>query len=170
MNKLVKFISVAMLIAVATNPVSALAEALKIGAVNAVRVLEQSPQAEAAKSKIEKEFAPRDRKLVAEQKKVKEMEDKLAKDGAIMGESERKQFERDLISKKRDLKRSQDEFREDLNFRRNEEFAKIQKDIVQAIQKVAEEDGYDIILGESVIFASPKADISNKVIEKLKTK
>ncbi len=146
------------------------AEQLKIGAVNAIRVLEQSPQADAAKKKIEKEFAPRDRELVSEQKKIKDMEDRLAKDGAIMSDSERRNLERDIISNKRDLKRNQDEFREDLNFRRNEEFGKIQKDIVESIGEVAKESGYDIILGEGVIFASPKADISNMVIEKLKAK
>jgi len=146
------------------------AEEFKIGAVNALRVLEQSPQADAAKKKIEKEFAPRDRELVAEQKKMKEMEDRLSKDGAIMSESERRNLERDIISKKRDLKRSQDEFREDLNFRRNEEFAKIQKDIVESIQEVAKENGYDLVLGEGVIFASPRADMSSLVIERLKSK
>ncbi|MDX1518866.1 MAG: OmpH family outer membrane protein [Gammaproteobacteria bacterium] len=149
---------------------SSAAEGFKIGAVNALRVLEQSPQAEAAKKKIEKEFAPRDRQLIAEQKKMKELEDRLNKDGAIMSESERRNLEREIISKKRDLKRSQDEFREDLNFRRNEEFAKIQKDIVESIQEVAKENGYDIVLGEGVIFASPEADMSNLVIERLKSK
>lgn len=146
------------------------AEGLKIGAVNALRVLEQSPQADAAKKKIEKEFAPRDRELVAQQKKAKEMEDRLNKDGAIMSESERRNLEREIIAKKRDLKRDQDEFREDLNFRRNEEFGKIQKDIVESIQEVAKENGYDLVLGEGVIFASPEADMSNLVIDRLKSK
>ncbi len=151
-------------------PAVVLAEETKIGAVSAIRILEQSPQAEVAKKKIEKEFAPRDRKLVAEQKKMKELEDKLVKDGAIMSESERKSLERDIISRKRDLKRTQDEFREDLNFRRNEEFAKIQKEIVESITEVAKENGYDIVLGEGVIYASDKVDMSSLVIEKLKNK
>jgi outer membrane protein len=66
------------------------------------------------------------------------------------------------------LRRSQDEFRDDFNFRRNEEFAKIQKEIINAIQKVAKENNYDVVLSEGVIFASPKVDISSLVIEYLK--
>lgn len=143
---------------------------IKIGAVNAVRILENSPQAEAAREKIQREFAPRDRELVEEQKKLKALEDKLAKDGAIMSESERAQIEREIIQMKRDMKRSQDEFRDDLNFRRNEEFAEIQKAILEAIQKVAKDLGYDIVLGEGVIYASKKVDISDQVIEYLKQK
>ena len=143
-------------------------DSYKLGAVNAIRVLEQSPQADIARKMIEKEFAPRDKELVAEQKKVKALEDQLSKDGAIMSELERSKLERDIISKKRDLKRSQDEFREDLSFRRNEEFAKIQKRIVEAIQQVAKDNKFDVVLGEGVIFASPKVDISDMVIEYLK--
>lgn len=145
-----------------------MAQDYKLGAVNAVRVLEESPQAENARNIIEKEFAPRDQKLVAQQKELKTMEDRLVKDGAIMSEAERTKLERDIINKKRDLKREQDEFREDFNFRRNEEFAKIQRDIVDAIQKVAKENNYDVVLSDGVIYASPKVDISDLVIEYLK--
>ena len=141
---------------------------IKIGAVNAIRVLEQSPQADTARQLIEKEFSSRDKQLVAAQKNLKAIEDKLAKDGAIMSESERKKLQRDYINKKRDLKRSQDEFREDFNFRRNEEFAKIQKNIILAIQQVAKENNYDVVLSEGVLYASPKADMSSLVIDYLK--
>lgn len=140
----------------------------KIGAVNALRVLEQSPQAEAASRMIEKEFSPRDKQLGAQQKKVKNLEDKLNKDSAIMSESARTKLEREIISQKRELKRAQDEFREDLSFRRNEEFAKIQEQIINAIQEVARSNNFDVILGEGVIYASDKVDISNMVIEYLK--
>ena len=145
-------------------------ESLKLGSVNALRVLEQSPQADAARKLIEKEFGPRDRQLLAEQKKLKALEDRLGKDGAIMSEQERAKLERDIINKQRDLKRSQDEFREDLNFRRNEEFAKIQQDIIEAIQQVAKDNNFDVILGEGVIYANSRVDISGLVIEYLKKK
>lgn len=144
------------------------AETYKIGAVDALRVLEQSPQADAARKMIEKEFAPRDKKLVAEQKKIRDLEEKLNKDGAIMSEQERTKLERDIINAKRDLKRSQDEFREDLNFRRNEEFAKIQKKIAQSVQDIAKEENFDLILDAGVVFASSKVNITDLIIEKLK--
>lgn len=169
LNKIISAnLLIAMLLSLTAG--NALAEGVKIGAVNAVRILENSPQAEAAREKIQREFAPRDRQLIEEQKKLKALEDKLSKDGAIMSEAERTKLERDIIQMKRDIKRSQDEFRDDLNFRRNEEFGEIQKSILEAIQKVAKEKGYDIVLGEGVIYASDKVDISDQVIEYLKQK
>ncbi len=147
-----------------------LADELKIGAVNTIRILEQSPQAISADTLIKKEFSSRDRELVAQQKKVKSLEDRLAKDGAIMSETERKKLERDIVSSRRELKRDQDEFREDVNFRFNEERAKIQKEVFDAIQKVAKDNGYDLVLFDGVAYASPKADISDAVITYLKEK
>jgi len=141
---------------------------LKIGVVNAIKILEGAPQAEAARKQLEKEFASRDRDLVARQKTIKEMEDRLAREGATMSEAEARKLERDIVSKRRDLKRDQDEFREDVNLRRNEEFGKIQKEIVQSIQDVAKSEGYDLILGEGVIYASDKTDITNAVLERLR--
>jgi outer membrane protein len=143
-------------------------ENLRIGFVNAVKVLEAAPQAESARSALEKEFSARDRELVATQKSIKAMEDKLDKDGAIMSEAERSKLEREIVAKRRDLKRDQDEFREDVNFRRNEEFGKIQREIVEAIHQVAKDKQFDLVVGEGVIFASKKVDITDSVIEKLK--
>jgi len=168
MNTLFKsIISTAAILAITTSFAYA-EETYKIGAVNANRILQESPQAEAAIKMLEKEFSPRDKGLVAAQKKIKALEDKFNKDRAIMSEQERSKLERDLVAEKRDLKRNQDEFREDLNFRRNEEFGKIQKRVVVAIQKIAKENNYDVILGEGVIFASSKVDISGLVIDYLK--
>ena len=140
---------------------------LKIGAVQILKVLEQSPQYQAAGQALDKEFEPRSKKLIAEQKKVKSLEDKLSKDRAIMSETEISKMEREILNKRRDLKRSQDEFREDINFRRNEELAKIQKIVFEAVQKVSKDNGYDVVLSEGVIYASPKADMTQLVIDTL---
>ena len=147
---------------------SAFAADYKIGVVQAVRVLEAAPQAEIAKKKLESEFASRDKQLLNDQKSLKTLEDRLAKDAAIMSETERSRLERDIIAKRRDIKRNSDEFREDVNFRRNEEFGKIQRQIVEAIKAIADEQKYDIVLGEGVIYASKAVDMTDSVIERLK--
>ena len=117
---------------------------------------------------IEDEFTSRDKQLISERKTIKELEDKFNKDKAILSEQERTKLERDIVSKRRDLKRKQDEFREDLNYRRNEEMVKIQKQIIQSIQQVAKDNQYDLVLSEGVLYASPKIDMSELVIEYLK--
>ncbi|HCU89857.1 MAG TPA: hypothetical protein DGR97_07935 [Gammaproteobacteria bacterium] len=146
----------------------AVAADYKIGVVNAVKVLEAAPMADVARKKLEKEFATRDRELVAAQKSLKSLEDRMVKDGAIMSETERARLERDIVNSRRELKRDSDEFREDVNYRRNEEFGKIQRDIVEAIRVVAKAQKFDLVLGEGVIYASPPIDITESIITHLK--
>ena len=146
---------------------TALAE-IKIGVVNAEKILEKAPQVQQARSRLEKEFSPRDKQLVSVQREVKSMEDKLAKDGDVMSESQRNKLERDVLAKKRDLKRSQQEFREDFNIRRNEEFDKLQRQIYQTIVQIAKEKKYDLVLGDGVIYGSDQVDITDQVLQRLK--
>lgn len=143
------------------------AQDYKIGVVNAVRILEQSPQARKTTALIENEFSPRNKQLVEEQKGLQLMEERLGKDAAVMSETERRNLERDIINKRRELKRDEDEFREDLTFRRNEELAKIQTEIINAIQVVARDNNFDLVMSEGVIFASAKVDMTDMVIKYL---
>ena len=140
----------------------------RIGIVNTAKLLKEAPQAEMARKKLESEFAPRDAKIVTLQKSILSLEEKLTKDAAVMSEVARKKQERDIVSRKRDLKRIREEFTEDFNFRRNEELGKLQKLIHESILSLAKEQNYDIILNESVIYSSKQVDITTIVLERLR--
>lgn len=141
---------------------------LKIGFVNAALVLEKAPQADAARAELEKEFSPRDKALVKAQKEVRGREDKLARDGAIMSESERRKLERDIVARKRELKRNQEEFREDLNIRRNEAFDKLRRRVFEVITDIAKKEKYDLIVSDGVVYADDRINVTGKVVERLK--
>ncbi|MDD1605596.1 MAG: OmpH family outer membrane protein [Methylococcaceae bacterium] len=140
---------------------------LKIGFVNIPAVLEKAPQAEKAKKRLEEKFSPRDKQLVAQQKEIQTMEEKLAKDAAVMSESEKSNLEKDILNKKRDAKRSQQEFSEDFNASRNEELGKLQRHIIEAIREIAKAQNFDLLLTEGVIYANDKIDVTAQVQQKL---
>ncbi|MBL6985784.1 MAG: OmpH family outer membrane protein [Methylobacter sp.] len=142
---------------------------LKIGFVNIPAVLEKAPQAEKAKKRLEKEFSPRDKQLVAQQKEIQRLDEKLAKDAAVISESARVNLEREILNKKRDAKRAQQEFSEDFNVRRNEELGKLQRRIVEAIRGIAKDQDFDLLLTDGVIYASDKIDVTSQVQQKLST-
>lgn len=143
---------------------------IKVGFVNIAKVMQQSPQANDARLRIQKEFEPRDRDLLARQRAVRALEDKLVKNAAVMSSSERDKQEQDLNEKKRSLLRAQSDFRDDLNMRRNEELSKLQRLVVSVIQSLAKADKYDLVVSEGVVYAGPRVDITNKVIARLKAK
>ncbi len=145
------------------------ADDIKIGFVNVPKVLEKAPQAEKAKKQLEKEFSPRDKQLVSQQKAIVKLEENLSRDAAVLSESERLKLEREILGKKREAKRSQQEFSEDFNIRRNEELGKLQERIMDAIKEIAKEEEFDLLLTDGVIYASSKIDVTEKVQEKLAT-
>ncbi len=141
---------------------------VRIGFVNLGRVSAEAPQAEAARAKLEAEFAPRDRELAAEQSDIRALEERLNRDGAVMSEDEQRRLQRDVVSRKRELRRAQDEFREDFNMRRNEELSLLQRKIFEIIGAVAEQREYDLIVSDGVVYASDQVDITGLVLERLR--
>jgi len=142
---------------------------LKIGFVNIPAVLEKAPQAEKAKKRLEQKFSPRDKQLVAQQKEIQGMEEKLTRNSSVMSDSEKANLEKDIMNKKRDAKRSQQEFSEDFNASRNEELGKLQRRIVEAVRAIASDEKYDLLLTDGVIYAKPEFDITAQVQKKLST-
>ena len=144
------------------------AQEIRFGFVNTAQIMNEVPQADAARERLKNEFKSRDEKIVALQNDLKTLEDDINKNSPIMSESIRNSNERKVVSLKRDIKRAKEEFNEDLNIRRNEELAKLQKQVYETIVAVAKEKNYDVILGDSVLFASKRVDLTGQVIEKLK--
>lgn len=146
---------------------TAFAAELKIGYVNALKVIEEAPQGEKALKRLEGEFGPRDKELVTLQNKIKALEEDLEKNSLVLKESDRREKERDILNLKRELKRATREFREDYNLRRNEELVALEKIVRQAIVELAKQERFDLIVHEGTIYASDKIDITDKILKKL---
>lgn len=141
----------------------------KIGFVNTERVFREAAPAQKAQKKLEKEFATRDQELQKMAKQAKDLQAYLEREGVTISETERRNKERDLANLNRDFQRSQREFREDLNLRRNEELSAVQERANKAIIAIAESEKFDLILQEAV-YASHRIDVTEKVLKALSEK
>ena len=140
----------------------------KIAFVNQAKLLQEAPQAESARNKLQKEFSKRDKSLVSQQKKIKSNTEKLQKDAAILSDTELNKLKRKIPLLRRDLERDQAAFKEDLTIRQNEELVKLQKSVLNAILTVAEKQKYDLVVSDGVIYASKQVDITDKILAELK--
>jgi outer membrane protein len=157
-----------MILAAGILSAQAASAEVKVGFVNVAKVLELAPQAEAARNRIEREFAPKDRELLQQQKDVRGLEDRLVKNAAVLSEAERQRQETEIRASKRELRRAQDEFREDLNLRRSQELSKLQQKVTEVIQVLAKAEKYDLIVSDGVIFAGKRVDITEMILERLR--
>jgi outer membrane protein len=143
------------------------AQKLKIGFINTIRLMDEAPQIDSANRRLERKFAPRQRRLVSAQQRIRQKEKKLAKNAAVKSDFEVRKLSREIREKKRELKRQQEEFQEDINIQRSEELGKIQKVITQVIQELGKKYSYDFILSDGVIFRKKKFDITDEVLRQL---
>lgn len=150
--------------AIVAAPVQA--QATKIGFVSTERILRDSAPAKAAQSKIEAEFKKRDQELQNLANRLRSEAQKFDKDAPVLSESERVKRQRQLADLDSDLQRKRREFQEDFNRRRNEEFSSIVERADAAIKKIAESQGYDLIIQDAVT-VSPRIDITDQVLKAL---
>ncbi|HMN65347.1 MAG: OmpH family outer membrane protein [Burkholderiaceae bacterium] len=150
----------------ATCAMASAQEAPKIGFVNTERILRDAAPAKAAQQKLEQEFSRRDKELQDMAAKLKSLGERLDRDAAVTSESERQRRQREFAESEKDYQRKQREFREDLNQRRNEELSQVIDKANRVIKQIAEQEKYDVILQEAV-FASPRIDITDKVLRAL---
>jgi outer membrane protein len=138
----------------------------KLGFVNTERILRDAAPAQRAQKKIEAEFQKRDQELARIAEQLKRMQEDLDKNSVTMSDTQRRNKEREFGDLNRDFQRKQREFREDLNQRRNEELAQVVELANRVIRQIAEQEKFDIIFQDAV-FASPRIDITDKVIKAL---
>ena len=86
-----------------------------------------------------------------------------------MGEAERLNLERQIRDAQRELQRTENEYLEDLNLRRNEELGTLQREVLQKAQEYARAQKFDLLLADqSVIFGSTAVDVTEAVLAILK--
>lgn len=142
------------------------ANAEKIGYVNAVQLVETAPQGKKALKELEGEFSGRERDVLALRDEAVALEKSLTKNSLLLKDSEKQEKTKALLELQRRLKREQRELNEDFSLRRNEELAKLQKIVTQAVIKVAEAGDYDIVFQQAVWF-KPSIDMTESVLEYL---
>jgi outer membrane protein len=161
-QQLVKAMMIIALLSAFTVP--AIAQEMKIGVVNVPVLMDRAPQAKVAMDALQEEFAPRQREILAKQKEYEELGEKVQRDVAVMGETERRNAENDLRNLQREVTRLQNEFREDLNLRRNEELGSLQRALLEEVQTYAKSAGFDLVVGDGVLYASDSVNITENVL------
>ncbi len=149
------------------------AEPVRIAIVNFTTLLDNAPQSKAADAQLKANFVPREQKLAAEQKAIKQLEEEIATriDDGSLREEAKVQRQRELRDRQRKYARDMDDFREEVRVARETAIDTLQAGIIQAIGEVREQEKLDIVLRESnYIVASDRIDITAKVMQHLEDK
>lgn len=143
------------------------AQNIKIGFVDIPYLIDEAPQSKAASSRLESEFAPRQEQINEQKQQMDEINDRLKDSDRPVDESERSNLERELRKIQRRVKRDEQEFREELNIQKNQEFKRVRVSVLDAIASFARNHNYDLILSDGVLFANKRIDVTKQVLLEL---
>ena len=160
------FRSIVLAAGVALFALSAQAQEFKVGVVDTERILRESAPAKTATTRLEAEFAKREKELAKDGGSLKEAIEKFQKEAPTMAEATRGNREKQLAEQDREFQRKRREFQDDLGSRRSEELQAVQDKSMKVIKQLADAGKYDLILQEAVYF-NPKYDITDQVIKGL---
>jgi outer membrane protein len=144
----------------------ATAQQLRIGYVDMKQVLDNAPQVLAGREKLDLEFRPRNETIEFQDRQVQTMDDRLQMGN--LSEDARIRLDRELREMRRNVNRQREDLRDELSFRRTEEVQKLEDQINQAVEEIARNNGYDLILSSPVVYADPSLDITQLILDQLR--
>ena len=144
----------------------ATAQQLRVGYVDMKQVLDNAPQVLAGREQLDLEFRPRNETIEFQERQAQSMEDRMQL--GDLQEDARTRLDRELRELRRNVNRQKEDLRDELSFRRTEEVQKLEDQINLAVQEIARDNGYDLILSSPVIYADPSLDITQLVLDQLK--
>ncbi|MBN3491511.1 MULTISPECIES: OmpH family outer membrane protein [Vibrio] len=143
--------------------------AQKIGYINTAQVFQALPQREVVLQKMQEEFKDKAGELKSIQAKANTKLEKLNRDKELMSPESQEQLRIEITQLNSELKLRGQAFEKAQQRREMEEKQKLFKLIQGAVKKVAEKEGYDMIVDiQTMQYGKPEYNISEQVINSLK--
>lgn len=157
----------ALTAALALLPVVASAQG-KLGYVDMKRLLDSAPQVQAGRERLQREFAGRDTALKADETRLADLKKAYDRDTALLSKADADTRKREIDALDRSIKRIRDELRTELKTRSDAELDKSWQEINNAVVEYAREHGLDLVVPSPVVYADPRIDITDRVLERLR--
>lgn len=160
MKTFIKALSIAALFAVA----SVASAAQKLAVVNIQQVLVSLPQFAVINDNINAEFADQIKEFQRLQNDGNFLIEKLQREQATMSPEEIKKLEQEVLALRQQIQTKGQPLQTSIQRRTDEEQRKLLGLIQQAIQSIAKDEGYDMVLSVAAVpYFSEKDDISQRV-------
>ena len=167
MKQLAKYAIASAMLGSAMFSSAAMAEQ-KIGVVNVQGIFQALPQAAEIQNAISMEFKEQVDEVNMLQRDGQLYAEKLQRDAATMSATEKKELEEKILTGREQLSQKVQPLQQNIQRRQNEERNKILALIKQAIDSVAADNDYDLVLdAPAVVYADESNDLSQKVLDQL---
>lgn len=150
------------------------ASAQKFALVDMDYVLRNVPSYEMANEQLNQVSQRWEKEVTQMAKEAEEMYKKYQAEQVFLTDDQKKKAEEEIVAKDKEVADLRYKYfgPEGELFKKRQSLMKpIQEDVYNAVKAVAEEKGYQVIFdrasSQSIVFASPRIDVSNEVLAKL---
>lgn len=140
--------------------------AQSIAYVDALRLIDESPQGKAEIQKLEEEFGVRRQDLQRRMDSFVAEEAELKKNSLLMTSEEVDAKLQELTDLQRSLRREQEIYNDDYSRKRNQGIAQLEEMITEVIFRIAREREIDLVL-QQVVYASSNIDLTDMILQEL---
>ncbi|MCG3766813.1 molecular chaperone [Vibrio cincinnatiensis] len=169
MKNTIKAASVSLIVLSSALFAQAVDAAQKIGFINTAQVFQALPQREVVLQQMQDEFKDKAAELQSLQAQAKTMIERLRRDSELMSQDDVDKLRIEIGQLDSTYKIKAQALEQASARREAEEKQRLFKIIQDAVQKVAEKEGYDIIVDVSAMqYGKAQYNISEKVIQAIK--
>ena len=149
---------------------SASALAHKVGIVDMQEIYKQIPQMAKVEQTLQAEFAERRQEIEKLQGDIRFEAEKFKRESTTMSQAQKDALREKVEGMQKNLAEKGRPLEQEIKMRQNQELAKVQKLIIDAIQTVAKDGKFDEVkVKDTTVYFNPKtvSDLSEKVVEKV---
>jgi len=156
-------------LAISITMISAAANAAqKVGVIDVQAVLQSLPQVAVIEQTINAEFESQIQEVNTMREEGNFLVEKLQREAATMSQEQQTELQQQIAALGQQLQQKAQPLQQSMQARSAQERDKLLGQIKQAIDSIAAKDGFDMIVNaQSVPFAKPEFDISQKVLEQV---
>lgn len=153
----------------ASAPVAALAEDVKLGYVDLQRALNETEDGRKAKANLKKVFDAKQKELDEQQEILKKDIEDLNKKRTLLPAEKVREKEAELQDRMQKVQQTYMRHQQDLSGKEQEATAKIFERMSKIITKIASTENFTMVLDRQqggVVFAKPHLDLTNELIRR----
>lgn len=150
------------------------ADAQKFALVDMDYILRNVPSYEMANEQLNQVSLRWEKEVTELSKQAQTMYQNYQSDMVFLTDDQKKKREEEIVAKEKEVTDARNKYfgpEGELYKKRQSLMKPIQEDVYNAVKAVAEEKGYQVIFdrasSQSIVFASPRIDVSNEVLAKL---
>lgn len=149
----------------------AISEELKIGFVDAQKVLDESAMGKLVKDSLNEYVQSRQKIVDIEENELKKLEEDLAKQGAVLTQDAKQEREALLQRKYMEYQKKVGELQKEIQQRRTEKLEEFNQNLEKLVRLMGAKEDFSIILNNPasniIIYSKPSLDLTDRLIQEI---